>query len=137
MWAQSVKQAMALAADPLRQRHETVMAQRADNFRKAIIQVLDGQPGIKPRERDRQLRAAAERYAPQTFVAWAANERALEHEWEIRERMRGEIEHKRRMAKADVAMRQDQSEEHRSAIDPPKKANLHVALATFLTVQAT
>ncbi len=87
-WAKTVARAQAFDADPLRKRHETVMEQRASDFRKAIIEILDTQPSLKPRERERQLRAAAERYAPDTFIAWAAKERdALEQEWELRERV--------------------------------------------------
>jgi hypothetical protein len=86
-WAKAVARAQAQDADPLRNRYEAVMAQRADDFRRAIIEILDGQSGIKPRDRDRQLRAAAARYAPESFVTWAAKERAaLEHEWETQER---------------------------------------------------
>jgi len=88
LWARSVARAQAFEADPLRKRHEAVMEQRAQDFRKAIVSILDAKPSLKPRERDRQLRAAAERYAPDSFVTWAAKERdALEQEWELREKV--------------------------------------------------
>ena len=87
-WAKTVARAQASEADPLRKRHESVMQQRASDFRKAIVKILDSEPTLKPRERERQLRAAAERYAPDTFIAWAAKERdALEQEWERREKV--------------------------------------------------
>ena len=87
-WAKAVKQAQAFDADPLRKRHEAVMAQRRDGLRKAIIGIMTEQPNLTPRERDRQLQAAAKRFALDTFVAWAAKERtALETEWEAKERV--------------------------------------------------
>jgi ATP-dependent exoDNAse (exonuclease V) alpha subunit len=86
-WAKAVARAQAFDDDPLRKRYEAVMARRAGDFRKTIIDILDGQRGIKPRERDRQLRSAAARYAPESFITWAAKERAtLEHEWDTQER---------------------------------------------------
>jgi hypothetical protein len=87
-WAKAVKRAQEFDADPLRQRHEAVMAQRQAGLRTAIMAIMNEQPDLTPRERDRQLRAAAERFTLDTFVAWATKERAaLEAEWEAKERV--------------------------------------------------
>jgi AAA domain/Relaxase/Mobilisation nuclease domain len=87
-WAKAVQRAQQFDSDPLRRRHEAVMAQRQAGLRKAIISIMSEHRDVTPRDRDRQLRATAERFALDTFVAWAAKERAaLEAEWEAKERV--------------------------------------------------
>jgi hypothetical protein len=70
-WAKAVSRAREHADDPLRRRHETEMARRSAELHKAIVQILDADPA--PRERNRQLRVAAERYAPDTLITDAGN----------------------------------------------------------------
>ena len=114
-WAKAVKRAAANDADPLRRRHVEIMAQRRTDLQAAIRDIL-AQPDMKPRERNRQLAAAAERLAPASFVSWAAAERnALEQEWEARQRVA-----EQRNERAETQKREAERAQTKARTAPPR-----------------
>jgi hypothetical protein len=129
-WAKAAKTAREHAEDPLRQRHEALMAQRATDLRTAIVAILES--GLKPRRRNAELKAAAERYAPQTFVTWASAKRgALEDEWQRQTVcVARKIEHESTITQKPPAPARTPPDEHEWLAERyhAKKADLDLAM---------
>ena len=101
-WAQSVRDAMACNAGPIRDRHRAEMKQRIRARERSVVEIVKryslarraASPSIKARldrSEQRELTSAYERSALESFVVWATkNKRTIEE---------NEVIHSQRLAR--------------------------------------